>query len=370
MSSSDKVVVGIIRLTVIVLLALILGAARTSADAQSAAVAEARNAASNGNLDKALSVLDEYLRTHPRDVEAQLFRGVVLSRRGDIDQAVASFQRLSAQEPGLAEPHNNLAVLYAAQGRFEAARRALLRAVEIDPAYDTAQENLGDLYVKLANTAYAHAYENDPTNVRAFEKSQALERTSELRSALGIAPPTIPLQTRGGSVRTATRDLQVASDPKRGARRGPCYVIAEFASKADTQPVVAWLSKHQTEALVRKRAEQQRVGYRVYLPPYYNEFAADVEVTRLKARGIRDIMRIPEGELANGVSLGVYSTSTAAQRRAQEINGLGYLVQYALLTREREFWVLLISTASGLTFDRQGFDDEFPAQVLLETSCG
>ena len=371
MFPSHNLFIGIIRFTLPVLVLLALGIAHTSADTPNTAIADARADAASGDLDTALSTLDEYLNDHPDDVEAQLFRGVVLSRRGDIDQAVASFQELAVQAPGLAEPHNNLAVLYAAQGRFEAARQALLRAVEIDATYDTAHENLGDLYVKLANVGYSRAYESNATNVRAFEKSQALERTPELRSALGIAPPTIPLETRAGSIRTPAKDLETTATTAPAAYEpaGPCYVIAEFANEAETQPVLEWLRKHGTSAALRRRAEQQRVGYRVYLPPLENERAANAKVAALKAQGVTDIMRIPQGELSNGVSLGVYSTSTAAQRRAEEIHGLGYPVQSALLTRTREFWVLLITTVSGLAFDRQLFEDTFPTRVLLETSC-
>lgn len=348
-----------------------LGAAPTVADTTDPALADARALASIGDLDGALKKLDDYLKNHPYDVEAQLLRGVVLSRRGDIDQAVQSFQKLVAQEPGLAEPHNNLAVLYAAQGRFEEARLALLQATEIDPDYDTAQENLGDLYVKLANVAYRRVYESDSTNVRAFEKSQALARTPELRSALGIAPPTIPLQTRGGAVRTATRDLPTGPTSNQAAiaTTGRCYIVAQFVSQADAQPVSTWLSERGTSATLQRRVEEQRVGYRVYLPPLADASIAEANVAALKARGVSDIMRIPQGELANAVSLGVYGTSTAAQRRAREIDGLGYSVQSAVLTRMREFWVLSVTTVSGLPFDRQAFEGRFPAQVLLETSC-
>lgn len=73
--------------------------------------------------------------------------------------------------------------------------------------------------------------------------------------------------------------------------------------------------------------------------------------------------------VATVIALGVYSTSTAAQHRAREIDGLGYSVHSAVFGRMREFWVLSVTTVSGLPFDRQAFEGRFPAQVLLETSC-
>lgn len=57
----------------------------------------------------------------------------------------------------LPEPYNNLAVLVAAGGQLDRARALLETALRLDPAYRTAHENLGDVFVRLAQRAYEAA---------------------------------------------------------------------------------------------------------------------------------------------------------------------------------------------------------------------
>lgn len=52
---------------------------------------------------------------------------------------------------------NLLANLHARQGRLEEAQQALDRALALDPGYDVAWENLGDVHLGLAAQAYAKA---------------------------------------------------------------------------------------------------------------------------------------------------------------------------------------------------------------------
>jgi Flp pilus assembly protein TadD len=57
----------------------------------------------------------------------------------------------------LPEPYNNLAVLQAAAGQVDSARALLETALRLDPGYRTAHQNLGDVYVRLAQRAYEAA---------------------------------------------------------------------------------------------------------------------------------------------------------------------------------------------------------------------
>ena len=90
--------------------------------------------------------MNSFLATNPNDVEGKLYWGIILTRKGDVETAIKVFLELAEEHPTLAEPHNNLAVLYAAEGRYDEARQALITATKIRPEYDTAHENLGDLY--------------------------------------------------------------------------------------------------------------------------------------------------------------------------------------------------------------------------------
>jgi tetratricopeptide (TPR) repeat protein len=97
-------------------------------------------------------------------------RGVILVELGKRDDAIKSFTELTEKYPNLPEPYNNLAVLYADQGQYDKARKALESAIKTHPSYATAHENLGDIYARLASEAYDKALKLDTSNSRAQNK--------------------------------------------------------------------------------------------------------------------------------------------------------------------------------------------------------
>ncbi len=67
------------------------------------------------------------------------------------------FVAMTQQFPGLPEPYNNIALLHARAGRWEAAREALENALRNDPGHRVARENLGDVHLQLAIQAWEAA---------------------------------------------------------------------------------------------------------------------------------------------------------------------------------------------------------------------
>jgi Flp pilus assembly protein TadD len=65
--------------------------------------------------------------------------------------------RLVEDFPDYAEAHNNLAVILAGRGDLDAAQHSLARAVLLNPDHAQAQENLGDVLLRLAQRAYNKA---------------------------------------------------------------------------------------------------------------------------------------------------------------------------------------------------------------------
>jgi Flp pilus assembly protein TadD len=134
------------------------------AHAQPGAYAEVARLVRAGQLQEALGRADQYLAGQPRDPQMRFLKGVIQTESGQPDQAMATFTKLTEEFPELPEPYNNLAVLYAAQGRFEHARAALDMAIRANPAYATAHENLGDVYARLAIQSYSRAAQLDADN--------------------------------------------------------------------------------------------------------------------------------------------------------------------------------------------------------------
>lgn len=145
----------------------------------------------NGQYAEALQKADLYLAGNPRDPQMRFLRGLIQQDSGRTADAVVTFARLTEDYPELPEPHNNLAVLYAAQGQLDRARIALEAAIRANRTYATAHENLGDIYLRLAAQSYAAAQQNDPAGTTVGPKLTLIRQlTAASAPARGTAPAT------------------------------------------------------------------------------------------------------------------------------------------------------------------------------------
>jgi tetratricopeptide (TPR) repeat protein len=145
-----------------------------------------------GQTSEALERADRFLVAKPSDAQMRFLKAVMLAESKRGAQALEIFVKLTEDFPELAEPYNNLAVLYAAEGQHEKARVALETAVRNDPNYPIAQENLGDVYAFLASRAYSRAVTLDPDNVSAPPKLALIrELLSGRHRTLGGSAPAI-----------------------------------------------------------------------------------------------------------------------------------------------------------------------------------
>ena len=121
------------------------------------AAAEINQLLQSGNKTQARALLDKSLAADSRNPQLRFLQGLMFSESGDAPRAIDVFTQLTRDYPDMAEPYNNLAVLYADQGMDEKALVALSKAIAINPNYATAYENMGDLHTRLANEAYRRA---------------------------------------------------------------------------------------------------------------------------------------------------------------------------------------------------------------------
>jgi tetratricopeptide (TPR) repeat protein len=126
-------------------------------DAFAAGMKDARSLLAQKRYDEAIVRLEALSRDRPREPQARFLRGVAQTELGRDDDAIRTYEGLTADFPELPEPHNNLAALYAKKGNLDLARRELELAIAADPDYGIANENLGDVYVRLATQQYERA---------------------------------------------------------------------------------------------------------------------------------------------------------------------------------------------------------------------
>ena len=119
---------------------------------------------------QALKRVDIYLTNKPKDAQARFLKGLILTTQRKTNDAIGIFLSLTEDYPELPEPYNNLAVLYAGLGQYDKAKVALETAIRNHPNYATAQENLGDIYAKMASQAYERALQLDRKNATTQTK--------------------------------------------------------------------------------------------------------------------------------------------------------------------------------------------------------
>ena len=152
--------------------------AAAAAQAQAAAAQDIERLYRAGNREQALQRLEQAIAAEPRDAQLRFLKAVLLAENGRTADATELYLRLTQEFPELPEPYNNLAALYANDGQLDKAREALETALRNDPAYATARENLGDIYVRLAIQAYERAGTSTPELQRKLQLArQMLVRT-------------------------------------------------------------------------------------------------------------------------------------------------------------------------------------------------
>lgn len=141
------------------------------------AVEQIQRLVNEGSYEAAIAAAAKAGEQHPRRVEIIFLVGVAQSHLGRAEEAIATFEALNRDYPELAEPYNNLAVLYAGRNELELARETLERAIRVQPSYALAHENLGDVLLRLARREYDLAARSASTTATASRK---LELTDEL----------------------------------------------------------------------------------------------------------------------------------------------------------------------------------------------
>lgn len=149
---------------------LLIALAGFSINARADEISEVQRMYYAGQAAAAMQRADEYLATRPKDAQMRFLKGVMLGDAKRSAEAIALFQKLVEDYPDLAEPYNNLAVLYAGAGEYAKARATLEQALRTNPNYATAHENLGDVQAALAAQSYARALKLDPTSVTVPQK--------------------------------------------------------------------------------------------------------------------------------------------------------------------------------------------------------
>ena len=291
---------------------------------------------------EAREVLDPLLQRDPDHTRARLLHGVLRAREGRVGHAIEIFETLKRDHPDMSEPYNNLAVLYTVEGRLDDARRILLESLERRPDAVT-WVNLGEVYAKLAHDANERARELD-AGVIASPNPEAAPVPASPEAMVDPAQPP-------------------------GAF---CADAGRFQRRRAAGAAARWLQSFGAE-VIEVRREERRIAdrYRVYLPPFESRGQADAKLREIRDRGVRDVAVIPDGDLANGISFGIYRNVDNVHRRVAALEDLGHSVR-SRAADERVVGVYVIKARAGgspTTLDI-AWTSQFPEQPIRVVDCG
>ena len=131
-------------------------------------------------FQRAEVLVDKFMAVNPRDPQMRFWKAWITDRTGDKQVALEMYLSLTQDYPEIAEPFNNLAVLYAAKGQFSAAKEALDAALSANPNNADAHENMGDVLIQLANYSFKRSLQINPAQRGVSRKINLLKPSLEI----------------------------------------------------------------------------------------------------------------------------------------------------------------------------------------------
>ncbi len=120
-----------------------------------------------GDLDQAIANYDRAIETDPRLANAYNNRGAVLGAKGDLDAAIRDFDHAIALDAGFAQAHENRGLALRSRGDLDGAIKSLDEAIKLEPhgqtyvERGTAWQAKGDLAKAIADLGEAIRLEPD-----------------------------------------------------------------------------------------------------------------------------------------------------------------------------------------------------------------
>lgn len=180
-----------------------------------------------GQTQKAFDAATAQLQVDAGDNAVRFYQALAAARLGKSKDAISGFKTLAEAHPDSPVIHNNLAVLYAKQGDFDAARAEFLAALATDDRYQTAYKNLTDLYAAQAAQAYNRALAKD-------EQRSLPKPDLALISQPDLPAADTPAPTQLAGTTTATEERAVDAD--QDAATAPAEPPAKPTAKSHSQP--------------------------------------------------------------------------------------------------------------------------------------
>jgi len=154
-----------------------------------------------GQVDKALAHYQKALEINPNYLDAQSNLGLALFQNGQVDEAVAQYQKILEIDPNSSATHYNFGNGLFQNGQLDEAIAQFQKALEINPYFVNAYSNLGQALLQKgqvdeAVAQYQKASEIDPNSfathynlgLALVQKGQPNEAITQFQETLRLKP--------------------------------------------------------------------------------------------------------------------------------------------------------------------------------------
>ncbi|MGA3283991.1 MAG: tetratricopeptide repeat protein, partial [Verrucomicrobiota bacterium] len=188
-----------------------------------------------GQMDEAVAHFEKAMELRPGLASAHYDLGTLLVQRGQVDEAIVHLQKVLEIQPDLAEVHFTLGVALQLEGRVDEAIVHFQQFLKTHPDFAEAQDHLGTAFLQkgrideaIAN--YQKAVQLEPQNaVLQRHLGRALLQRGRLDEAMVHFQTSLGIQPADG---VTCKDLAwlLATCPEGSVRNGPRAV--ELAEQA------------------------------------------------------------------------------------------------------------------------------------------
>lgn len=194
-------------------------------------------------------------------------------------------------------------------------------------ATPSAEPAAGAVTMDAEGAATPGSADGAETSTAAVESTPVAEGQSEdavpptVAATSPTAPAAVPETAPPAAANAPASDALVAAGT--GAPSGVCVHIGPFLHAADLAPLQRWLAPRATLLKPEITTTRKRQLFWVYLEPRTAGEAKE-KLADLKRSGISDYLLIKRGGLENAISLGLFSSQDAVNRRLAEMTEKGY----------------------------------------------
>lgn len=187
----------------------------------------------------------------------------------------------------------------------------------------------------------------------------------------------LPLKTQASSPASSVESVRIKksesspgiSNNSESAEGSPalllCVLVGSFADESSASVFLEKLSAYGVAAQMKNLLVSSAVGFWLHLPPADSRKTLLRRLSELQRQGI-DSYIIPDGDLAYGISLGMFSEESRAEKLKNAIEQLGYFPEIAEVPREkRELWVFMTKQES-LKIGDESWSDMLSEQEFLQ----